>query len=191
MAEGPPEKRMNTQTQLLSRAPQLLLGWLLLITVIIFYSGITHAGGFGDNFRNFVLGNETQAKSTSGLDTSARACLQCHDGSRATHVSARSAGGPLEIRGSQTLNHPIGMIYDQSAMKDPQGYKSRTALNPNIRLVEGQVSCISCHQTRTDMTLAAAGDAPIQVPNASVCTATKELTVGRRDRDLCMACHNK
>lgn len=179
-------------THLLSRAPQLQLGWLLLITAIIFFSTTAHAGGIGDSFRNFVLGNEVQAKSgASGLDTSARACLQCHDGSRATHVTARSAGGPLEIRGSQTLNHPIGMVYDQTVMKDPQGYKSRAALHPNIRLVEGQVSCISCHQTRTDRTVAAAGDVHLELTNTSTCTATKQLAVGRGDRDLCMACHNK
>jgi hypothetical protein len=76
-------------------------------------------------------------------------------------------------------------------MKDPQGYRSRAALHPNIRLVEGQVSCISCHQTRTDRTVAAAGDVHLELTNTSTCTATKELTVGRRDRDLCMVCHNK
>jgi len=180
---------MNTLLQL--RAPQLQHCWLLIITAL-FFSTTANADGLADRFRDFVVGNAAQANSrASGLDTSARACLQCHDGSRATHVSARSAGGPLEVRGSQTLNHPIGMVYDQSAMKDPQGYKSRTALHPNVRLVDGQVSCVSCHQTRTDLTVAAAGDVQLELTNASTCTATKELTVGRRDRELCMACHNK
>jgi len=190
MAEGPPEKRMNTY--ILSRAPQFQFGWLLLITAL-FFSTTASAAGLGDRFRDFIVGNEAQAKSgASRPDTSARACLQCHDGSRATHVTARSAGGPLEVRGSQTLNHPIGMVYDQTVMKDPQGYKSRAALHPNIRLVEGQVSCISCHQTRTDLTVAAAGDVQLELTNTSTCTATKELaTGGRRDRDLCLACHNK
>lgn len=174
------------------RAPLHLPSWLLLVTALLL-STTASAGGLADRFRDFILGDEAQAKSAlPGLDASARACLQCHDGSHAPPVAGRAAGSPLQIRGSQTLNHSIGMVYDQSVMRDPQGYKSRAALHPNIRFVDGQVSCVSCHQTRTDLTLAAAGDANPQLTNASTCTATRELaTGGRRDRDLCMACHNK
>jgi hypothetical protein len=179
---------------LLWHAPRLACGWLLwlLLLLAVFVSSAANAGGLADRFRDFILGDEAQAKSAlPGLDASARACLQCHDGSHAPPVAGRAAGSPLQIRGSQTLNHPIGMVYDQSVMRDPQGYKSRAALHPNIRFVDGQVSCVSCHQTRTDLTLAAASDVKPQLTNASTCTATKELTVGRRDRDLCLACHNK
>jgi mono/diheme cytochrome c family protein len=150
------------------------------------------AAGFGERFRDFIVGAEAPAaRRAPGLDHGARSCLACHDGARATHIAVRAAGSPLEIRGSKTLNHPVGMPYDRSVMKDPQGYKPRAALPPAIRLVDGQVSCVSCHQTRTDLTLAATADARVELANPSVCTATKELTMGRRDRDLCLACHNK
>ena len=150
------------------------------------------AAGFGEHFRSFVLGTEAQASARQpGLDSSSQGCLQCHDGSRAAHVTARTAGSPLPIRGSQTLNHPVGMVYDQSAAKRPQDYQPRNALPPQIRLVDGQVGCVSCHETRNDLTLAAAGDTLPRLASTSTCTATKELTMGRRDRDLCLACHIK
>jgi len=150
------------------------------------------AAGFADRFRSFVLGAEAQAGARQpGLDSSSQACLQCHDGSRAAHVSVRTAGSPMPIRGSQTLNHPVGMIYDLSAARSPQDYQPRNTLPSRVRLVDGQVSCVSCHETRTDFTLAAAGDQLPQLASSSSCTATKQLTMGRRDRDLCLSCHNK
>ena len=166
--------------------------FLLILSLSISATPSAQAASFAEHFRDFIVGAEAQTHSRApGLDTSAQGCLQCHDGSRAAHVTVRASGSPLQIRGSQTLNHPVGMVYERAVMKDPQGYKSRAALHPNVRLVEGQVSCVSCHQTRTDLTLAAAADMPIELASPSTCTATKELTVGRRDRDLCMACHNK
>lgn len=150
------------------------------------------AAGFGERFRSFVLGTEAQASTRHpGLDSGSQACLQCHDGARAAHITARTAGSPLPIRGSQTLDHPVGMVYDWSVAKDPQGYKPRAALHPNVRLVDGQVGCVTCHETRTDLTLAAASDQHLQLASNSACTATKQLTMGRRDHDLCLACHIK
>ena len=164
--------------------------------VLVFTGGTPAvAASLAEHFQAFVLGAQAQARPLEArdlrLDAIAQGCLQCHDGARASHVSVRAAGTPMPVRGSRTLNHPVGMVYDQSVSKDPQGYQSRAALPPNIRLVDGQVSCISCHQTRTDLTVAAAGDMQLELTNASTCTATGELTMGRRDRDLCMACHNK
>ena len=149
------------------------------------------AASFADRFRDFIVGSEAQASSRApALDTSARGCLQCHDGLRAAHIAVRTSGSALQIRGSQTLNHPVGMVYERSVMKDPQGYKSRAALHPNVRLVEGQVSCVSCHQTRGEVSANTHPEPRLEFA-ANTCTATKELTVGHRDRELCMACHNK
>lgn len=155
----------------------------------------TWAASLAENFQAFILGAQAQARPLEArdprLDAIAQGCLQCHDGSRASHVSVRAGGSPMPVRGSRTLNHPVGMAYDQSVSKDPHGYRPRAALHPDIRLVSGQVSCISCHQIK-----AGAAPAPtlqanlVQGPNTA-CTATKELAVGQRDKDLCLACHIK
>jgi hypothetical protein len=163
---------------------------VLFILMLLFGYVMPATADLGDQFRAFILGTETQTRDQP-IDTVAQGCLQCHDGSRAAHITARRSGSPLQIRGSQTLNHPVGMVYDDAVRKDPQGYRARAALQPKIQLVNGQVTCVSCHQLRTGLLTATNTQAiPAAVPTNS-CTATKELTTGHGDRALCLACHIK
>ncbi len=132
-------------------------------------------------------------------DWAAEACLRCHNGARATHIAVRRAGSAMQIRGFQTVNHPIGMRYDDSATRKPNGYVPRSALDSAIQLVEGRVSCVSCHQLRLDQHDSAPRTGFIKASwdgsntrGAERCAATAELTVGPRNRDdLCIACHIK
>lgn len=162
--------------------------------LILIIGGTTSAmaTSLAEHFQAFVLGAQAQAHPREArdlrLDAITQGCLQCHDGSRASHVSVRDAGTPMPIRGSQTLNHPVGMAYDHSVSKDPYGYRSRATLHPNIRLVDGQVTCISCHQIKAGVQHASAHP---HRGRDTACTATTELTVGQRDKDLCLACHIK
>jgi len=189
MAEELPEKLMSKRSPY---SPARMARTVLLVLLPLLSFEPAFAAGVGEAFRSFIVGAGSQtAIRAPGLDASSQACLSCHDGSRASHVTIRSAGSPLQIRGSQTLNHPVGMVYDQSATRRPQDYRPRASLPPNIRLVNGQVSCVSCHATRNDLTLASAGDELPTLASTSTCTATRQLTTGRRDRDLCLACHNK
>jgi hypothetical protein len=159
--------------------------------MLIFGCAMPAAADFADQFRTFILGSETPATHNQPIDASAQGCMQCHDGSRAAHITLRSSGSPMQIRGSQTLNHPVGMVYDEAVRKDPQSYRARAALHPKIQLVNGQVSCVSCHQLRTDLVTAMNfPTSPATMPSNG-CTATKELTTGHGDRALCMACHVK
>jgi hypothetical protein len=146
------------------------------------------AGGFADAFRNFILGSEAQARvalSSHDLDHAAAECMGCHQG----HIQLRTAGSPLVIRGSQTLNHPVGMRYADSVRHDPQGYRTVASLNSNIQLVDGKVTCLSCHEkkaTPADTLIEARLDTA-----ASRCTASGAYTVGTRDKELCLSCHIK
>lgn len=169
----------------------------ILVVFTLVFAGSTPAlaSSFAEQFQAFVLGAEAQARPLEArdlkLDAIAQGCLQCHDGSRASHVTARGAGAPMQSRGFQTMNHPVGMTYDRSVSKDPNGFRPRSALHPNVRLVEGQVSCVSCHQIKSSAATAATMEAHLDISQASSCTATKELTMGRHDKDLCLACHIK
>lgn len=161
------------------------------LSVFLLLTGYTvpASADFADQFRAFIVGNETPV--TQAIDTVAQGCMQCHDGSSASHITIRRSGSPLQIRGSQTLNHPVGMVYDDAVRKDPQSYRSRTALHPNIRLVNGQVSCVSCHQLKSNAIIASNNTTMAATVPSNSCSATKELTTGHGDKALCMACHNK
>jgi hypothetical protein len=169
----------------------------VLLVLILVFAGSTPAvaASLAEQFQAFVLGAEAQARPLETrdlqLDAIAQGCLQCHDGARASHVSVRPAGSPMPIRGAQTLNHPVGMVYDQSVSKDPRSYRTRTALHPNIRLVDGQVTCISCHQLKPGTDAVPGLQARLEPGQFTNCTASKELTMGPHDKELCLACHIK
>lgn len=169
----------------------------VLAVLIPVFAGSTPApaASLAEHFQAFVLGAQAQARPLEArdlrLDTIAQGCLQCHDGSRASHVSVRSAGTPMPIRGFQTLNHPLGMSYDRSVSKAPHSYRPRSALHQNVQLVDGQVTCISCHQLKAGAVPAPIREARLEPGKDTSCSATKELTMGRHDKDLCLACHIK
>ncbi len=147
---------------------------------------IAVAGSFADSFRDFIVGSEAQARPApvNPVDKVAGECLGCHNGSNAKHVNARAAGTVAPSHGFRTGDHPVGMVYEESVRKGPQDYRPATALHPNIRLVDGRVTCITCHKVKNE-TLSSVQ--PAKPP----CTASKEMTMGPRDRELCLACHIK
>jgi len=118
--------------------------------------------------------------------------MKCHNGKKAVHITFREAGTPMEIRGSRTVNHPVGMRYDYYSMLRPGEYQPKSLLNPAIRLVDGRVTCLSCHalkeKKKTRSVMRAAGESLYAMND---CTASGELTVGPRETDLCMGCHIK
>ncbi len=166
--------------------------------IILFASTSAFAGsfidGFAEKFKMFVLGSEAEAYSLntydSGVDKDAEACINCHNGVTATHITIKDAETPIHIRGFQTVNHPVGMLYDYYVSKKPGGYRPRASLDENIMFVDGKVTCISCHELKkyevqelvyASNNLSGNGD----------CTASNQLTIGPREADLCVACHIK
>lgn len=65
---------------------------------------------------------------------SSRECLACHDGSMATAVST-CLNGRCPLGGP----HPVDVPYP------PPGSSSEYRSTPGVRLLNGQVVCISCH----------------------------------------------
>jgi len=152
---------------------------------------ITLAAGFGEGFKNFILGSEAKAAlHTPGntLDPISKACLSCHDGAQAKSISLNDADTSPGRRFDRR-NHPVGIDYDRAAIKDPHGLKSQASLHPAIQLVDGRVSCVSCHRPKSSaQTTSASG--PAQVASQT-CTSSKDYTLGPNDKALCLACHIK
>lgn len=165
------------------------------LVLAIYLSSFVSTASSAGTFRDWLLGSEAQA-STGGiediqLDSVARGCMECHNGNSARHITLKSANTPLQISGMVNVNHPVGMDYNEHANRKPRGYQSRASLDPNILLVDGRVSCVSCHQFKVDDPQQKTAIAQLETPMNSSCSASNLLTAGPRESDLCMSCHIK
>ncbi len=173
------------RTQHRSIAARMLLSGLLA-------SG-PRGGTLTDNLMRILLGPVEATPSAPPLGQEELDCLSCHDGvtARAPFPRAVVPGKPYRSRGS----HPVGMRYDIAASRQPDRYRPRAALNPRIQLIDGKVSCVSCHEVRgpSRAALAALGsDGPAAHPagrDRRACTTSGRLTV-RSGTDLCLSCHD-
>jgi predicted CXXCH cytochrome family protein len=117
------------------------------------------------------------AKGNSGLengdnlDSFSAGCLSCHDGKTASNVRPNLKNSPdkksvmLMISGK----HPIGMDYQKYSVNQ-HNLKSLDEMSKELVLVEGRVSCITCHD-------------PLN-------SGQNHQTITRSGVDLCSACHN-
>jgi len=161
----------------------------------------TFAGSFSDNFKDWLLGPEANASVSSsvnfstGLDQSSKACIQCHNGNEASHVVVKSSSSQMQYMSSGIqANHPVGMNYDRFVSQDPRRYRPRASLNSAIKLVNGQVGCLSCHIEKTQQNLSDANGAALhtasqQTDGREMCSSTTKLTVAKGSGNLCMSCH--
>ena len=105
------------------------------------------------------------------VDSISSGCLGCHDGAIGQNVHYRvwEPGGPYNaVAGS----HPIGQNYEMVALHKSDTFVSPDMLNSGIQLVNGRMSCISCHT----------GD-----------TGRKKmfLVMENSGSQLCFSCHRK
>jgi predicted CXXCH cytochrome family protein len=106
------------------------------------------------------------------IDPVSRDCLSCHDGSIAK-LSAVSVGSwthTTNLRGYNAGIHPIGIDYEESRRRHG-GLKAVFAIDKRIKLVEGKVSCASCHDPYSDR--------------------KGRLVMDNRGSRLCLGCHLK
>lgn len=112
---------------------------------------------------------------SSEIDAISRDCLTCHDGSVAKDVST-GARNPSRVPGSligSRADHSLG-VYPMDGMSsnpndEMRRYVMPTALDSRINLVDGKVSCVSCHN-----------------PYSSV---QKQMVMPDYKQNLCQTCH--
>ena len=165
------------------------------IVFVLLATDASLAGKRAKKFWKHMLGFDPAAlKSASGsgpgfgLDPIAQSCMDCHDGSRGKRIVIKHPDAPYQIQNRRTVNHPVGMSYDEYAARDPGGYTSRPSLDARVRLVHGEVSCVSCHAQKDDPETSQALPAMFTLEVASGCGSTDRLTLPRQI-DLCRACH--
>lgn len=166
---------------------------------LLFFALINSANA---DFKSWLLDEKSpgyfKASSKSvELDASAQRCMSCHNGSAAAHVSVKDAGQTMQIQGYMTVNHPIGMYYEEYVQQKPRGYRPSSMLDPEIQLVNGKVSCVSCHLLKQHQAKAAIQSlsgfrkVSLHASDAESCEVTNHLTTGPRQTDLCLSCHIK
>ncbi|HHJ15253.1 MAG TPA: hypothetical protein ENJ80_00990 [Gammaproteobacteria bacterium] len=169
-----------------------LARFIISIGTTVLLLGTSHAaqaGSFSDAFKNFVLGSEANAGTLPAVQLPAssqsRTCMQCHNGSGGPHINMKPAGSPMQFSG-MSIDHPVGMDYNQYAYKHPESYVRPARMDTRILFEDGKVTCVSCHQTETSPA-ALPGIAQADTPHCNVGTG---YTTGSNNRTrLCLGCH--
>ena len=99
----------------------------------------------------------------------------------------------MRYRGNHNVDHPVGMDYASYAHKDPAVYVPPEQLDKRIILENGEVTCLSCHETKLQSHLEQDFLPSLAQQNTidgeQICTATNRLTTGTNRTQLCLSCH--
>ena len=82
------------------------------------------------------------------MDRQSLQCLSCHDGVSATetHGGVAWSGFGAGMMGDRQGSHSVGTAYGQKGLsRRGVALKPANTLPPEVRLPEGKVSCVSCH----------------------------------------------
>lgn len=97
-----------------------------------------------------VKTERTRSRRRTGLlDHDSRRCMGCHDGVSANEAANTTVWnrGPGAL-GDRRRNHPVGVPYRDRAKprkKSTARLRPTSLLPAKVRLPDGQVSCVSCH----------------------------------------------
>jgi predicted CXXCH cytochrome family protein len=116
-------------------------------------------------------GSETaESRGLAGAAIS-HSCLECHDGVSASDAGHETTDGRSGgFVGDRSRNHPVGVHYPPSGTRGVEVPLRPASLLPkSIRLPDGKVSCVSCHDVYG--------------------RGEHKLTVPIEGSRLCMTCH--
>lgn len=135
------------------------------------FNNMSARHGFGSTSKTSAS-NVSLEIDPDGMDSVTRNCLTCHDGSVAKDVSSGTSMLNRRTLGSRA-DHPLGVYPTNGIKAVPTGemdyFVNPNALDSRIHLVEGKVSCVSCHS-------------PYSSEN-------KLLVMSNSYSKLCLSCH--
>lgn len=132
--------------------------------------------------------NPTNYVSISELDPMSQSCMKSHDGARANQVELRRAGSPMTFdQLMRTTNHPIGMRYSESYLKNPKEYIFQTSMREDVKLIDGKMGCLSCHHQKQTLFVSASDEIIVE----NECTIDTEAGQKVSEMQLCLSCHIK
>ena len=154
---------------------------------LLIVSTSVNAGSFQDFILDEGLSSTAQRTAQIPANSQSAACMQCHDGSNGKSIGIKHADTAMIFTSHGSSNHPVGMSYDSYARKSPASYVASARLDSRIKLENGQVTCISCHETKSHTTeVVVLNEQKAEIEN---CSSTKGLTTGSNQTHLCMSCH--
>jgi hypothetical protein len=121
--------------------------------------------------------------------------MACHDGSEGTAIALKQAESAMRYNGIHNVDHPVGMDYASYAYRYPVEYVAPEQLDRRIVLEDGQVTCLSCHETKTTEQieqeyLIEVNHTVSRLDAEQSCSATDRLTTGTHQTTLCLSCHD-
>lgn len=144
------------------------------------FCAICHLGNAGGGLSHSEVIEQAHFKSkyyitdnSRTIDDVSAECLSCHDGSigKLSVIGVGNWSHSSDFMEYDSGTHPIGVSYRDAFRRDPNGFRPPSMLDERIRLVNGQVSCISCHNLYAE-------------------TPMKLVMSNKRSR-LCLECHIK
>ena len=159
----------------------------LSLLVMFIFSTQVNAGSFRDYILDEGLSGKAQLTLQIPINSKSASCMQCHNGSTAKNIGIKHAESAVTFSSHGSSNHPVGMFYDSYARKNPASFVAPASLDSRIKLEQGQVTCISCHETKSHNTeVALVNELKSTIEK---CSSTKKLTTGSSQTRLCMSCH--
>jgi len=126
----------------------------------------------------FISPASAMGKSPS-LDKESQECISCH-------ASSTSPGDPTQICHEAGCDHKIGADYAEAASLD-KSLAPIASLPPELKLVDGRMSCVTCHvpYSKDDHEALSARRAMMpEIPDPM-------LSVDNTGSALCLYCHLK
>ena len=154
---------------------------------LLFVATSANAGSFKDFILDEGLYSTAQRSVQIPANSQSASCMQCHDGSNGKNIGVKHADTAMTFSSHGSSNHPVGMSYDTYVRKSPASYVAPARLDSRIKLENGQVTCVSCHETKSHKAEIVALNEQKNVVES--CASTKTLTTGSSRTQLCMSCH--
>lgn len=135
------------------------------------FTTTAHPASDSESYEDESIGDrDYYSEEPAGIDVESIGCLSCHEELLGSIVNHHSGARENHMFGSMS-NHPIGMIYEDCYIDNSEELQPLNQVDPQIRFVDGQVGCTSCHNLYNDQPY--------------------HLAVENNHNALCLSCHIK